>query len=81
MEGRNITLHAPTPRIKSARQFFDQGGNEFFFAEAHGRRPDVPDALRTIGIGPDRARAEKQAVENWQVAWRALHPALRVAES
>jgi hypothetical protein len=75
-----VPVSAHTPTVKGARQFFDQGGNEFFVSEAKGRRPDVPDALRTIGIGPDRARAEKQAVENWQAAWRALHPALQVAD-
>lgn len=75
-----MTLKAPTPMVGSARQFFDQGGNEFFVAEAKGRRPDVPDALRTLGIGPTRDKAISQAILYWQGAWRSLHPALRVAE-
>lgn len=75
-----MPINAPMPMVGSARQFFDEGGNEFFAAEAKGRRPDVPDALRTLGIGPTRGKAVSQAIMYWQGAWRSLHPALRVAD-
>lgn len=75
-----MTLQAPNPTIKGARQFFDRLGREQFFAEAHGRRPDVPDALRTIGRGGTRQAAEENAKTTWQSAWRALHPALQATD-
>jgi hypothetical protein len=76
-----MTIHAPTPTVKGARQFFDVTGHEYFIAEAHGRRPDVSDALRAIGYGQNRINAELAALKNWQSAWRSLHPALKVADA
>lgn len=73
-------LTAPNPTVKGARQFFDGGGKEIFYAEAHGRRPDVPDALRVMGRGKTRQEAEENARTYWQAAWRALHPALRATD-
>lgn len=69
---------APTPAIKDARQFFDAKGREQFVCEAYGRRPDVQDALRVLGIGANRVEAIVRAEKNWKAAWRSLHPTVKL---
>lgn len=65
-------MEAPTPNVKQARQFFDRKGEEVFYAEAYGRRPDVIDALRVMGKGHTRVAAIQSACTNWKKAWCSL---------